>query len=195
MNPNITYDILTPNADMQVKGVVQNFTEEEKNLQFISLLLANSFIQTNSQSPGNTVGVNAGSSFEALTSQMNYYLSQINEDVDVGLNYRPNNDFTSNELELALSTQMLNDRVLINLNGYTEFGQENPSGQAVDSKSNNDFSGDITVEVKLNKQGNLRLKGFSRSNDDPLDEKQGNTNGVGLFFSKEFDSLRKLFNR
>jgi hypothetical protein len=195
MNPDISYDILTPNADVQVKGVVQNFTEEEKNLQFISLLLANSFIQTNSQSPSNTASINAGTSFEALTSQMNYYLSQINEDVDVGLNYRPNSDFTSNEFELALSTQMLNDRVFINLNGYTEFGQENPSRQAVDTKSNNDFSGDISVEVKLNEQGNIRLKGFSRSNEDPLDEKQGNTNGVGLFFSKEFDSLRELFIR
>ncbi|MFO7868998.1 MAG: translocation/assembly module TamB domain-containing protein [Bacteroidales bacterium] len=193
MNPDINYTILTPDADVRVQGVVDNLPQEQKNLQFISLLLANNFVNTGSQNMASGPTVDASSSFEAITSQMNYYLSQINDDVDIGLNYRPNNNFSTNEFELALSTQMLNDRVLINLNGYTEFGQ---NSQTVTSDNEGDFSGDFSVEIKLNEQGNIRLKVFSRSNTNtPIDEKQGNENGVGLFYSKEFNSFRDLFTR
>ena len=35
----------------------------------------------------------------------------------------------------------------------------------------------------------IKVKGFSRSNEDELTEKQENTNGVGFFFTKDFSKF------
>ncbi|GAI24311.1 unnamed protein product, partial [marine sediment metagenome] len=53
---------------------------------------------------------------ELLSNQLNHWLSQISNDFDIGFNYRPGDEITSNEMEVALSTQLLNDRVTINGN-------------------------------------------------------------------------------
>ena len=192
LQPTVSYNIMLPERNEEVQIILDNLSEEDKNLQFLSLLLTNTFFNTGSQTPGGG-GINT-TSFEALTAQMNHFLSQIDDGFDIGLNYRPGTDLSANELELALSTQILNNRVLINLNSYTEFGQTADSQQAEQSQTS-DFAGDISVEVKLNEEGNFRVRAFSRSNTDPLDQRQGNVQGVGLFYSREFNYVRDIFKR
>lgn len=193
LQPSISYDIVLPDKNEEVQIVIDNFSEEEKNFQFLSLLLANTFYSSN---PENQSGAGSGlntASFEVLTAQMNQFLSQIDDGLDIGLNYRPGTDLAGNELELALSTQILNNRVLINLNSYTEFGQSGEPQQ--EQSQTSDFTGDISVEVKLSEDGNFRVRGFSRTNTDPLDQRQGNIQGVGFFYSRDFNYIRDIFKK
>ena len=50
-------------------------------------------------------------------------------------------------------------------------------------------------QKKLNKQGTFKVKGFSRSNDAVLTEKQENTQGVSFFITKDFNSFKDLFRK
>ncbi|MEZ5000696.1 MAG: translocation/assembly module TamB domain-containing protein [Bacteroidales bacterium] len=87
------------------------------------------------------------------------------------------------EVEFALSTQLLNDRVVINGN-FDVGGQEN-------SSTTNNISGDFDVEVKLTEK--VRFKVFNRSNDNILYETAPYTQGFGLFFRRDFNRFGDIF--
>jgi hypothetical protein len=90
-------------------------------------------------------------------------------------------------VEVALSTQLLNDRVSIN--GNIDF---NPQGNTT-SPNNSNIVGDFQVDVKITKNGKLRVKAFTRANDNYLYETAPYTNGIGIFYREEFSSWDKLF--
>jgi len=78
---------------------------------------------------------------------------------------------------------------VVNLNGYTEIGNNTTAS------NDNGIMGDVSVEVKLNKKGTLRAKGFNRTNNDNLTERRADTQGIGIFFSQSFDKLADLVRR
>jgi len=55
----------------------------------------------------------------------------------------------------------------------------------------------VEVQVKVNKSGNLRVKGFTRANtQSQMQYDYGPyTQGVGLFYTESFSTFRKLLNR
>ena len=57
--------------------------------------------------------------------------------------------------------------------------------------------GDVTVELKLTESGKYRVKGFNRSNDNTQVLNSGGpfTQGVGIFYREEFESLNELYRR
>jgi hypothetical protein len=136
-NPVINFDIkvqnIDPNTENQVKRLINS--EEEKYRQAVSLLVFRRFsapaeIANRSNPTGaNVVGVNA---YEMLSNQLSNWASQISNQVNVGVNYRPGDAITNEELEVALSTSILNDRVTIDgnvgvANGAQGQGSQNTS--------------------------------------------------------------------
>jgi hypothetical protein len=121
------------------------------------------------------VGVNA---YEMLSNQLSNWASQISKQVNVGVNYRPGDALTSEELEVALSTSLFNDRVTIDGN----VGVANSTTSTANQNTSN-LVGDFAVEVKANKEGNVRLKAFNRSNNNSLINNINSpyTQGVGVF--------------
>ncbi len=125
MSPDVKYDIYLPNADESTRLKVSSAitSSEELNKQFISLLTLNRFVPSTNPdrdklstvlaaSPySSAAGVNAS---EFLSNQLSHWLSQINNDVDVGINYRSDREMKSDEVQVALSTQLFNDRLTIN---------------------------------------------------------------------------------
>ena len=89
-------------------------------------------------------------------------------------------------MELALSTQILNDRVTINGN----IG----NNSNLQSNTTNPVVGEVEVFVKLNKSGKLQLKAYNRANDDLIYDTSLYKQGIGFSFREEFDSLGDLFN-
>ncbi len=191
MSPDISYDIAVPSSATQVSEVLSTLSEDEKTLQFLSLMLQGSFMAVNSSTVGGSL------SFEVLSNQINNLLSQIDPNLDVNVNYRLGTDnTTNNEFEFGISRQFWNDRILVNVNGYTDFGGGTTGADAASATAqSSDFSGNVSVEMKVNKKGTLKVKGFSRSNDDELSEKQENTNGLGFSFTKDFNTLREFFRK
>ena len=143
----------------------------------------------------------ASVSFEVLSNQVRNLLSQIDPNLDVNVNYHlGTNEAINNEFEFGITRQFWHDRILVNVNGYTDFGSRETAevdglGSTVNQSQITDFSGNVSVEMKLNKQGTFKVKGFSRSNDAVLTEKQENTQGVSFFITKDFNSFKDLFRK
>jgi hypothetical protein len=201
LNPSVSFDINLPTADERTRELLQVAidTEEELSRQFLYLLVMNSFYTDPSlYNSGSTSGAPLGQSTspvspnvgvttttEMLSNQLSNWLSQISNDFDIGFNYRPGSELTDQEVELALSTQLLNDKVTVNGNVDVRGNQANTS--------TSNISGEFTVEVKLTDM--LRFKVFNRSNYNLYYQVHPYTQGVGLFFRRDFNTLRDIFVR
>ncbi|MBN1387454.1 MAG: translocation/assembly module TamB [Bacteroidales bacterium] len=196
VNPIIGFDIYLPTADESMRTDLRAAidSEEEMSRQFLYLLVMNSFYPDPAVTGTSLNTTNAGASAmgvtttEMLSNQLSNWLSQISNDFDIGFTYRPGNEISSQEVEVALSTQLLNDRVVIN--GNFDVGGET-GGQT--SSSTNEITGDFNVEVKITEK--IRFKVFNRSNDNLVYETAPYTQGFGLFFRQSFDKFSDLFRK
>jgi hypothetical protein len=186
-NPDLSFGIYFPNMQEQDKQAVYAVLDTNDqglmNQQAISLLVLNSFSTTGS---GVSNPVNPASIMSNTLSSM---LSQISNDFDIGINYMPGDRVSSEQLEVALSTQLFNDRLVID--GNIDVSPDNSTSQHTSS-----IVGDVNVEYKLTKDGRFRVKAFNRSNDlSLLNDYSPYTQGVGIFYRKEFNTVNEFFRR
>lgn len=191
-NPLINFDIKFPEEDQSLVGILQQYinTEEEMNKQILSLIVLGKFYtpeylrgQYQSQNP-KTLGSTAS---EMFSNQLSNWLSQINNNVNVGFNYRPGNQITNDEIELALSTQIFNDRVSLNGNISNNV---NPQ-----SSNSSQIVGDFDMKVKLVPSGKIEFKAFNRSNNNLIYETAPYTQGIGLTFKEEYNTINELLKK
>ncbi len=201
LKPNIQTDIVLPTTDQQTRNIVSNSinTEEEKLKQFISLLVMNNFMSLNpgeafvsGSGSGSTANMAGVATSELLSNQLSHLLSQISKDFDIGLNYRPGDQITTDELEVALSTQILDDRISINGNLDVRGDQTTRTSAATNP---NNIVGDFDIDFKITENGKLHLKAFNRANDNLLFQTSPYTQGVGVFYREDFDSFGELLKR
>lgn len=201
LNPDIAFDIDLPTADETTKNKVRSILYvsdqqeniQELNKQVFSLLVLNQFLTPNGyEGVGYTGNVAGTTSFELMSNQVSNWLSKISNDFDVGFNYRPGDDLSGQEVELALSTQIFNDRLILDGN----FGVSDNRGLSSESQNANNIIGDFSMEYKITEDGKLRVKAFNTSNQSYIERTSSNyTQGVGLFYRKEFDKFSELFKR
>ena len=200
MNPSIKPDILLPTADQETKNIVTNTinTDEEMMKQFLSLLVINSFysdqlLAGESTGTKSTAAMAGVATSELLSNQLSHWLSQISKDFDIGLNYRPGDEISSDELEVALSTQIINDRLTLNGN-LDVAGIQNTTTTTTTTNTNN-IVGDFDIDFKITENGKLHLKAFNRANDNLLFQTSPYTQGVGILYREEFNNFPELINR
>ncbi len=192
-NPTISFAIELPGGDEATREMLERLitTEQEMNRQVFSLLVLNRFLPTTLDQYNTALGFGVGStSSELLSNQLSNWLSQISSDFDIGINYRPGDEISAQELEVALSTQLFDDRVLID--GQLGVAGDHP---AIAQRASN-IIGDVNIEVKLSPEGKFRVKAFNRSNAfDMINTNAPYTQGIGVFYRREFDALSELFRR
>ncbi len=195
-DPEISFDINVPGGDEQTREMIERVitTDQEMNRQVFSLLVLNRFMPATADQYNTALGYGVGStSSELLSNQLSNWLSQISSDFDIGINYRPGDEISSQELELALSTQLFDDRVTIDGN-FGMAGNHTATGHR--AQDANQIIGDVNVEVMITPEGKFRIKAFNRSNTfDIINTNAPYTQGIGLFYRKEFDRLEELFRR
>lgn len=161
------------NAINQIKS-----DQDETNKQFINLLVFNAFAPINAGT-SNPTSEKALSSFqnsigEFMTSQLNNWLSQIdpNWDLDVDFSNTGNTD-ANQKVIVSLRRKLYNDRLEI---GGT-YGQAGTS------------SYDVNVSYKISKDGRLLVRAFNKQANDPVSANPTtiNTSGLGLYYRKETD--------
>lgn len=192
-NPNIAFNIDFPTAEDRIKDQVKQYfsTEEDMNKQILSLLVMGQFYTPEylrgsyEASNSNVVGTTAS---ELFSNQLSNWLSQISNDFDIGVNYRPGNQLTDDEVELALSTQMFNDRVTLN-------GNIGNNGTHATSSNNNNIVGDFDLNVKLTNNGKLQLKAYNHSNNTLIYETSPYTQGIGLSYRENYDTFGELWRK
>jgi len=192
MNPNITFDIDLPNSDEGTRTEVRNRigvgNDQEMNRQVFGLLVLNRFFPTEAQGSvlTQTGGFFSSSTTEMISNQLSNWLSKISNDFDVGVNYRPGDDITGDELGVALSTQLFNNRLIVDGN----------VGVANTQSSSSNIVGDVNIEYKITADGRFRVRAFNKSNDiNSLTNNAPFTQGVGVSYQKEFNRLGDLFRK
>jgi len=190
LNPAIQFEILSPGTQQHNQDIIDAAinTEEELNKQVLSLLIINRFFasqEKKSETDNNRANSSSAAlvtTSEVLTSQLNNWLSQISDDFDIGINFRPGDEVKEEEIEVALSTQMFNNRVT--LNGNVGYGE--------DETRPSKLIGDFDMSVKLNKSGKIQAKAYTRTNNDLLYTTSPTTQGVGLSYKEEFNTIGEL---
>ncbi len=187
--PDIDFDLefptLTQDTYRKVKSIVS--TEDMMNRQIIYLLALNRFY-TPDYMGGTTKGnelVSVASS--TISSQLASMLGQLSDNWTIAPNFRSDRgDFSDMEVDLALSSYLLNNRLLFNGNfGYRD-----------NAMNNNSFIGDFDIEYLLNKSGNIRLKAYNRYNDQNYYLRSAlTTQGVGVVFMRDFDDIFSFWKR
>jgi hypothetical protein len=196
VNPALSFDIELPTADPGIQETVKSYTqtELEMNRQVLSLMVLNSFM-TPSEFRDGTEGGAAGGAGTTLLSNfvsgtLNNWLSQISENANVKFKYRPNDDMSLQELKLALGTQLLNNRLTIDVAGsLTNANQTQTQG------GYNQYV-DANVEYKVTEDGKVRLRAFNRGNENSgLTQSANYTQGAGVFYREDFETFHELFQR
>ena len=194
-NPIVEFNIYLPTADERTRTALRNAisTEEELSRQFAYLLVANSFYAgTSHGSTGPSTATAAGTSAmavtttEMLSNQLSNWLSQISRDFDIGFNYRPGySSIDPQEVQVNLSTQLLDDKVSINSNLDVR-GTGNTT-------SNTPITGDFDIEYKITEK--IRFKVFNRYNNPYTGRTEPYTQGIGIFFKQDFIKFSDFFRK
>ena len=191
MKPQISFDIALPNADENSRNLLKSqiFNEDDLNRQVFSLVMFRNFWPNQGgANDANINGVGSNAS-ELLSSQLTNMLSQLSDDVDIGVNYSQGNAATRDQVSLNLSTQILNDRVSID-------GNVGTASATTSAQNTSNMVGEFNIEVKVTEDGAVRIKVFNRSNQYLLVTNDvPYTQGVGLFYRKEAENFEELFKR
>lgn len=186
MKPNIGFDIELPtlSADMESKMRSIINSEEMMTRQVIYLLALNRFYTTDYNSSYSSNELSAMTT-SVLSSSLGSLMGQFSENWNISPNLRSEQgDFTDLEVDLYLSSQLLNNRLIFNGNiGYR------------DSRySSTNFIGDFDIEYLLNESGTLRLKGYNHFNDRNYSLRTAlTTQGIGLIYKHDFNSWTNFF--
>lgn len=181
--PDIAFDLEFPTLSQDVYRKVKSIvsTDDMMNRQIIYLLALNRFYTPEymaSTTKGNELLSVATST---ISSQLSNMLGELNDNINISPNIRSDKgDFSDLEVDLALSSSLLNNRLLFNGNfGYRD-----------NSLNNNTFIGDFDIEYLLNKSGHIRLKAYNRYNDQNFYVKTAlTTQGVGIVYRRDFDNI------
>lgn len=189
--PAVKLNVELPSADPEVQRQVKSLmsTEDMINRQIVYLLLLSKFYTPNYAVTDHKTSDLAAVASATLSTQLSKILSQIDDRWQIGTNIRTSDSgFSNTEVELILSSRLMNDRVLLNGNfGYRD-NMETPDA----------FIGDIDIEVLLNRMGTWRLKAYNHYNEKYYYVRNGGsvqTQGIGIVYKKDFDNLKELFTR
>lgn len=188
-SPNIAFDLELPGSNEELERQVRSLvdTEDMMTRQIVYLLVLNKFY-----TPDYTVNPYRSNDFSAvassaISSQISNILNSLTDKVQIGTNIRTSqNGIEDTEVEMLLSSQLLDNRLLFNGN----FGYKNNVNQK------NAFIGEFDLEYKLTRSGDIRLKAYNHANDLYKYLKQAQTTqGVGIMYKKDFTTLSDIFRR
>lgn len=187
-NPQLDFSVVVPVTDIETQAAVASVlnTQEAQAQQFISLGALGTFSNSGSANIGASSGVATG--LEMLTNQLTNWFST--DDYRIILNYRAGSEMTGDEVDFGFSTNLINNRLLVEVEGNYIIDNK----QAVSNNVSN-FMGEAHVTWLIDKSGNLRLKAFTQTID-RFDENQGlQETGIGISYKEDFNNFKDLKQR
>jgi hypothetical protein len=198
MSPAITFDVkfkeypttvLVQGVPISLESYIAQFQqrlkrdEQELNRQVFSLIVLKRL------SPENTfsgMGQSAGSSVsELLSNQLSYWVSQVDENLEIDFDINGLDSESLNTFQLRLSYTFLDGRLRVSREGgFTNTQNETDPSSLV---------GNWTIEYLLTRDGKLRMKMYTRQNVNSLSLQQGSTTtGASLLRTVTFNSFKDL---
>ncbi|MFA7379651.1 MAG: translocation/assembly module TamB domain-containing protein [Bacteroidia bacterium] len=197
LQPDIKFDLNFPelntmggNSTAQATQAIQRLkgNQDEMNKQFFSLLMTGSFTQPDNigqiSSSGNSA-VHFGSAAyqsagDLLSNQLSNLLSQIDPNWDIGLNYQFQDESKQREMIISLSRRFLDDRLEV---------------QTSSDVLRTDLNINFQAKYDLTDDGRLKLKAFSTNNSNLFNTQNVQTQGMGLYYSRQFNKIGEIFRR
>jgi hypothetical protein len=171
-----------------------NNQESELNKQVFALLVLGKFISENTLG---SVGGNEGLSDFARSSVSQILSTQLNRlseqyiagaNLNVGLDsyqdYSTGNAEGRTQLKLALSKQLFDERVTVQVGGNVDI-----EGRRSQENSLNNFAGDMKVLYKLTEDGRWQLQVFRQNSYEGAIDGDITKTGIGVMFTIDFDKL------
>jgi hypothetical protein len=159
--------------------------EQELKRQVFSLIVLRRFSPRDAFS---TSGSIYNSVSELLSNQLSYWLTQVDENLEINLDLGAMDNEAFNTFQLRLSYSFLNGRLRVTREG-TFANQYNRSEVA-------NMLGDWTVDYLLTPDGKLKVKMYSRSNLNTLNNTLGAqaavTTGISLLHTQSFNEVKDL---
>ena len=162
--------------------------EQELKRQVFSLIVLRRFSPPESF---NTSGSVASSLSELLSNQLSYWMSQVDENLELDVDVASMDQNSFNTFQLRFSYTFLNGR--LRLTGDGTYYNQSQANQTQAPPTN--IAGDWTVDYKLTADGKLRVKMYSRTNINPIPAAQQTymTTGASIVHTQSFDELRVMF--
>ncbi|HZY83159.1 MAG TPA: translocation/assembly module TamB domain-containing protein, partial [Cyclobacteriaceae bacterium] len=158
--------------------------EQELKRQVFSLIILRRLSPLDAFSTSGSV---ANSVSELLSNQLSYWLTQVDQNLEIDLDLGALDAEAFNTFQLRLSYSFLNGRLRITRDGTF-------SSQAQQSVAS--IAGDWTVDYLLTPDGKFRVKMYSRSNFNAISSSLGAqtavTTGVSLMHTQNFNEVRDL---
>jgi len=193
LNPDISFSLNLPNVENNIKSevyaTIDTNNQVELSQQILYILVMNQFKPVTT---GGNSALNVSSTPISLaTNQLSSWLSGVTQNVNVGVNYKAGTTTSGQEFDVAVSTQLLNDRLLID--GVFGMTYENKSSQQQASN----IVGDINIEYVLTNNRRWRLKAFNRTNttDNILYNNAPYTQGFGISWQRGFNKIGDVFKK
>lgn len=193
--PLIDFNLDLPAVNTDVKQMVYSIinSEEEMNQQVLYLLSIGRFYTQGNNNADEKATQQSQTSLAmqsilsgTLSQQLNNVLSSVinNSNWNFGANISTGDEGWNNaEYEGMLSGRLLNNRLLVN----GQFGyRDNPNATT-------GFMGDFDLRYLIYPNGNLAIKVYNKTNDRYFTRNSLNTQGLGIIWKKDFNTLRDLF--
>lgn len=203
LSPEISFDIQAKdlpksvqtengfvNPDIVFAAFKSSLDEQELKRQVFSLIVLRKFSPPQSF---NTSGSVVNSVSELLSNQLSYWMSQVDENLEIDVDLGTMDEEAFNTFQLRFSYTFLNGRLRV-----TGDGTFNNNTSAASSQSPSSLTGDWTVDYMLTPDGKLRVKMYSRTNVNPILSSVNNQNtlttGASLIHTQSFDKIRDLWS-
>jgi hypothetical protein len=205
LTPELTFDINaydlpksilvqdggTVNLDLQFAAFKNRLDEQELKRQVFSLIVLRRFSPPESF---NTSGSVVSSLSELLSNQLSYWMSQVDENLEIDVDIASMDQESFNTFQLRFSYTFLDGRLRVTGDGTFNNTSNQPTTTAGNPSS---VAGDWTVDYMLTADGKLRVKMYSRTNVNPIQTTSSNqtamTTGASIIHTQSFDQLRDIF--
>ena len=203
--PNLNFDLDIPesaasnNSDFQRRIQEIESDKNELNKQVFGLLITTSFLPQD-LTTYNPVGVTATSTLnDFVSSQITTYFQNVlsdflkNTEIDIGYDNIQTGSYNftdeqGKQFDVAVKRE-INENIIVKVGTtYYDFASGGTS-------SASSLAGDFEVEYLITDDGRIRVKAFRISEYDAIIAKNDVKTGVGIYYTKDFDKVKELFQR
>jgi hypothetical protein len=202
LTPSVDFDILandlprninlsdgdSKDLEFEFMNFKNRIDEQELKRQVFSLIVLRKFSPLQSFNTGGSI---TSSVSELLSNQLSYWITQVDENLEIDLDLGNFDQEAFNTFQLRLSYTFLDGRLRVTrAGGFTN--QENRA----DISS---IAGDWTVEYLLSPDGKFKVKMYNRTTFNPINPNEDNQNtittGFSIIHTQNFDEIREIFNK
>ncbi len=190
-SPEIKFDINFPDLQSSIgtnASEIQNVVRQLRadpdmmNQQVMSLMLFGKFVPISSYNSSSASNLQSGAASTLsgiLTSQANSLMGNIIPGLDFNIDYQAATDATKSRAIFSASKKFYDNRFEL----QTSYDPQIPN------------NANVTGQYSLRKDGNIKAKVYSRNTVDPIYNRNALTQGVGLYYRKEFETFSELFSK